>query len=232
MESPNIEAPRKPKRKHRLWPWIILLVVIVLPLAAIGYTGIWHIPVVSDAFGSSKPKNLGVKISEAAFQSLTAKVPLKVMGNANTFSVFGEKKYSGSKPSDNVATSEEISSWIEHYTQSDGDISNTQVKFIEGGMEISTLMHRYVNAPIYVKVMVNRTGTQSVALNVTAGKIGNFPVPQKYLKTFSDYAQKTLNEHLAAIPGFSIEQLAYHAGTRHFQGTYPATVESSTGKWW
>jgi hypothetical protein len=99
-------------------------------------------------------------------------------------------------------------------------------------MEISAFAKRYLNAPIYVKVMVDRTGTNSVNLDIQKAGVGKMSVPGKYMKQFNDYAQKILNEHLVAIPGFSIEQLEYKAGSRIFKGTYPASISTASGSWW
>ncbi len=219
----NAPKPEQPKKKRRKWPWItlgIVIVVIGVPLMLLG------------SLGTSKPKDLGVHPTAADLASVQAKTPLKIQGDAATFSVFGEKTYSGTVPVDNQLTSAELTAWVQHYTKTDGDISDVQVKFHEGGMEISAFAKRYISSPIYVDVDVVRTGPNSAALNVKKGKVGMLSVPEKYLKMFNDYAQDVLNEHLADIPGFSMADLQYHDGYRVFKGTYPQTVTASTGTWW
>jgi len=218
-----MDQSEQPKKKRRKWPWITLGVVIVVigvPLILLG------------SLGTSKPKDLGVHPTAADWTAVQSKTPLLVSGDASTFSVFGEKTYTGTVPVDNQLTSAELTAWVQHYTANDGDISDVQVKFHEGGMEISAFAQRYINSPIYVDVDVVRTGPNSATLNVTKGKIGMLSVPDTYLTMFNDYAQKVLNEHLAAIPGFSIAALEYHDGYRVFKGTYPQTVTASTGTWW
>lgn len=222
--------PTTPKRK--LWPWITIAMIVILPPLALGYTGLYHIPVISQVFGASKPKDLGIHPTQADWTSVQSKTPIQVNGDTAKYSVFGEKKYSGTVNAENELTSAEITAWIQHYTTNDPDIGTTQVKFIPGGMEISTFAKRYVHAPVYVKVMVSRTGSQSVSLKVTKAKIGNLSVPEKYVKTFSDFAQKIVNEHLPNVKGFSMDQLEYKEGSRSFKGTYPQTIELGTGQWW
>lgn len=231
MDIPPVNKPPV-KTKHRRWPWITLIVIAVLALLVVGMTGIGHIPGVSNMFGASKPKDLGVHPTAADWTSVDEKTPLKVTGEPNVFSVFGEKKYSGTQPVDNQLTSAELTAWVQHYTTTDGDIRDVQVKFREGGMEISAFAKRYLNAPIYVDVDVTQTGANSVAIDIKKGKVGAFTVPMKYVKTFNDYVQDVLNDHLVDIPGFTMNNLEYHDGYRVFKGTYPATVEATIGKWW
>lgn len=225
-------AASEPRKKRRRWPWITLGAVVVVLVLIFGMTGIGHIPLVSNMFGAAHPKDLGVHPTAADWTSVEAKTPLKVQGAASGFSVFGEKKYSGTVPVDNQLTSAELTAWVQHYTTTDADVSDVQVKFHDGGMEISAFAKRYVNAPIYVDVNVTRTGTNSVSLDLKKAKVGMFTVPSKYLPQVRDYLQRVLNDHLAAIPGFSMTSLTYHNGYRAFIGTYPATVTASTGTWW
>lgn len=224
--------PTLPKRKRRKWPWITLGSIVAIGVIVLGMTGIGHIPVVSSLFGASKPKDLGVHPTVADLSSVQAKTPLRVIGEPSAFSVFSEKKYTGSVPVDNSLTSAELTAWVQHFTKTDSDVRDIQVKFREGGLEISAFAERYINAPIYVDADVRRTGPTSVVINIRKGKVGAFRVPDRYLESASTYFQRVLNEHLRAIPGFSMDDLQYHNGFRTLKGSYPATVEPSTGSWW
>ncbi len=219
IKQPEVAA----KKKRRKWPWItlgIVVLVIGVPMVVLG------------TFGSSKPKDLGIHPTAADWTSVQAKTPMTIVGDATTFSVFGKNTFSGSVPVDNQLTSAELTAWVQHYTTTDGDVSNVQVKFHEGGMEISAIATRYINSPIYVDVNVTRTGANSVTLDVQKARVGMMPVPSKYVTMFNDYVQKVLNDHLASIPGFTMADLEYHDGFRVFKGTYPQTVTASTGTWW
>ena len=224
--------PAAPPRRHHKWPWITLGVIVLLVLFVVGYTGYGQVPVLANIFGSTKPKDLGIHPTEADWFKVSTTVPIQVNGDAGSYSVFGSKVFTGSVMSSTELTSAEITAWIQHYTTNDPYVRDIQVKFIPGGMEISAFAKRYLNTPIYVKVMVDRTGTNSVNLDVQKASLGKMPVPGNYIKKFNDYAQKILNEHLAAIPGFSIEQLEYKDGSRVFKGTYPASISTASGSWW
>lgn len=219
-QAPPVNQPIK---KNRKWPWIVLgivVIIIVVPMLLLG------------SLGTSKPKDLGVHPTAADWTSVKAKTPLAVTGDASTFSVFGEKSYSGTVPVDNQLTSAELTAWVQHYTANDGDVRNIQVRFHEGGMEISAFAKRYINSPIYVDVAVTRTGANSVTLDLKKARIGMVTVPSKYLAQAKDYLQDVLNDHLADIPGFSMADLEYHDGYRVFKGTYPQTVVAAPGAWW
>lgn len=98
-------------------------------------------------------------------------------------------------------------------------------------MEISTKLNKYISAPVYVKVMVNRTGSKTVNLNIVNGKVGLFNVPDEYLSQANEYFTKLANNHLAEITGFSMDKLEYHEGYSDFSGTYPKVVKPAAGKW-
>lgn len=231
-ESSQLTDPitPKPNSKHKglIWTGIIILVLVI----GIGATGLVSIPVISSIFSMNKPKNLGIKASPEALASIQAKMPVEITGNPADLCLACKQTYEGQIPITAQRTSEEITSFLQLYPRQEGDIlKNTQVKFIEGGMEISTKLNKYTGAPIYVKVMVNRTGPKTVSLNIVNGKIGLFTVPSKYLSQANEFFTKLANNHLAEITGFSMDKLEYHAGYSDFSGTYPKTVKPAAGQW-
>ena len=181
--------------------------------------------------GANKPKDLGVKVSDAAMTSLQSKIDTKVTGAAIDYNSPADQIFSGSVPVDTQNTSEEITTWLAKRAGSDTPVSDVQVRMIEGGVELSGLLHKYVNAPAYVKVMITRTGEKSVSLQITEAKIGKFTVPQKYLTQAQDWFTKQANNRMASIPGFSMTELEYHAGHDIFKGTMPATARPAAGGW-
>jgi len=102
---------------------------------------------------------------------------------------------------------------------------------IEGGLEISAVSNKYIKAPAYVKVMINRISNKSLNLEIQRGKIGIFNVPEKYLEQAEDFFEDLVNNRISEVPGFSMETLEYHNGYSTFKGTFPAKVEPSPGKW-
>lgn len=220
----------KPRSKHKGWIWVIIIVFVLV--LGIGATGLVNIPVISSIFNMNKPRDLGIKASPEALASIRAKMPVEIIGNSNELCLACKQTYEGQIPITATRTSEEMTSFLQLFPRQEGDIlKNTQVMFIEGGMEISTKLNKYINAPIYVRVMVNRTGSKTVDLSITNGKVGLFNVPSKYLAQANEFFTKMANNHLAEINGFSMDKLEYHAGYSDFSGTYPKTVKPAPGQW-
>ncbi|MFA6197634.1 MAG: hypothetical protein WC734_00560 [Patescibacteria group bacterium] len=231
-EQPQATEPikAKPHPKHKGWVWAVIIIFVLL--LVIGATGLVSIPVISSIFNMNKPKDLGIKASPEALASIQAKVPVEIIGNSNELCLACKQTYDGQIAVTAKRTSEEMTSFLQLFPRQEGDIlKNTQVRFIEGGMEISTKLNKYISAPIYVKVMVNRTGTKTVDLRITNGKVGLFNVPSKYLSQANEFFTKLTNDHLAEVTGFSMDKLEYHAGYSDFSGTYPKTVKPSPGQW-
>lgn len=219
----------KPKRRRK-WPWIVLAIVILVPLMILGWTGLYNIPVVSAIFGTNKPTNLGVKVSAEALASAMRDNPMTFVGDPKTWYGMSKKKYSGSVPIDDRHSSEEVTSFISHYTQGHKYARDIQVKFVEGGMEISAFVVPVIKAPIYAKIGVTRTGTKSVSITVDKAKVGRLAVPATYYDDIAREATKWVNERLVEVDGLAIETLEYRNGEAHLKGTLPKTVEQVAGE--
>lgn len=224
----NTEVPVK-KKHHRLRNFLIVLgVIIVVLILVIGYLGIYKIPVVSSVMGADKPKNLGIKTSEEALASIKEKIPMKITGEYVNFeSTDPSQLFTGSIPVDTSTTSEEITSWLQRFEGDDPIFSQTQVRKFEGGLEISTLLNKYVKAPVYVKVNINQTAENTLDLDITKASLGRIPVPKGYLEKASDWFEEKVNHIMATIPGFSMENYEIHEGYSSFKGSFPAQVKKS-----
>ncbi len=228
----QVEPGRKMRRRHRLRTTLITFgVIIVLLVVGIAATGLYDVPVVSSVFGMNKPKDLGVRTSPEALESIKEKIPMKITGDTMEYGSAGSKAFTGSIPVDTQTTSEEITSWLERFEGSDPIFTDTQVKKFEGGLEISTMLQKYTKAPVYVKVLVTRTGPKSVALTLQKAKIGAFTVPEKYRQQAEDWFEKKIGEAMRAIDGFSMETYEIHDGVSVFKGTFPAVAAPATGGW-
>lgn len=224
----------KPKKKHHRLRTTLIVLAIVMVVLVVGTaaTGVVDIPGVSSILGTNKPKDLGVQASQAALISLENKMSVKVEGSAAELCLACNQEYSGVVSITANRTSEEITSFLKLWPRQEDDIlKNTQVRFIEGGLEISTKLNKYIQAPVYVKVMVERTSNKTVRLNVTQGKVGVFNVPDKYIRQANDFFTDMVNNRLSDVTGFSMDKLEYHDGYSTFSGTYPAVVKPAKGKW-
>lgn len=214
-----------PQKKHyRKWPWVLLAVIIVVPLLFLGWTGIYHIPVLTAMFGSDKPNDLGVKISDEAFASAMADNPMTLEGDPSEYCGACTKTFSGTVQYDDVSTSEEVTSFITRYTQKAPYIQDIHVKFIDGGMELSGFVVPYVKAPAYARVKVTKASTTSVNIELEQAKIGRLTVPERYYDQIETTAEDIAAQMMAEVPGFSIDELEYRTDGAHFKGTLPKTI--------
>lgn len=228
---PETKKEKHPKKKRKWLKWLIILIIIFsLPLTLLGATGIYNIPVVSHIFRANKPINLGVKVTSEALASAMAGNPMTLKGDAASYSGVGNKIFSGEVKVDTKNTSEEVTSFLNHYTQNAPHIRDLQVKYIEGGLEISTFVKTYIKAPVYVKVGVQRTSSKSVDLDLTKVKIGIIPVPKRYYDQIEKAAEEIINNRMKEIPGFSMDVLEYHDSYALLKGTLPKTVEMVSGE--
>ena len=231
MTTPQPTEPSFRPKRHRLRTTIIILVVvfIVLPVLALGWTGIYHIPVVSSLFGTGKPIDLGIHPTAADLASAEADNPTTVDVTPGEFRWTANKSFSGLVPIDDVHTSAELTAFIEKYHGDSGYIRDIQVKVRNGGLIISAFVVPAIKAPVYVDVDVAMAGPQSVTLNLKKAKIGRLTVPEKYYAEITKTAQRIVNREIALVQGFSISSLTYSEGTAHFTGTMPASVSLLPG---
>lgn len=219
---------KKPRR--RIWPWIIVAIIILLPLGAIGWTGLWNIPVVSAIFGTNKPIDLGVRSSQAALATAKRDNPMTLVGDTSTWYGLAKKKYTGSVPFDDRHSSEEVTSFINLEIGGHRYAKDIQVKFHNGGMELSAFVVPYVKAPVYADINVTKTSNKTVSITLTKAKLGRLTIPTGYYDDISREATEWVNARLAEAEGLSIEQLTYSANEAYFKGTLPATVEQVPGE--
>ncbi|RJO59700.1 hypothetical protein C4546_01285 [Candidatus Parcubacteria bacterium] len=233
MDTPTVPQPEiqavKKKHKFRWLYWLVGIIVVIL--IAISATGVYAVPGVSAIFGMNKPKDLGIKVTEEAYNTIKQKIPLQITGEKADYSASPATIFTGSAPVDTQNTSEEVTSWLAKMQGPDPIISQVQVKMIEGGVEFSGQINKYLKSPVYAKVMINRTSENSVSIDITSAKLGIFNVPQKYVQQFEDWALKQVNGRMATIPGFSLQQLEYHDGYDIWKGTVPAQVKPAKGGW-
>lgn len=227
------KQPTEIKKRHGFRNFVITLVIILILIAiGVSATGVYAVPGIASVFGMNKPKDLGVTYTAQDLTTLEQNIPLKITGTPVDYATTPSSQiFSGQIPVDTNRTSAELTAWINRFGGSDTPVTDVQVKFIEGGMEISGMVDQYVHAPVYVKVMVDQTSSNSVALDIQKAKLGVITVPDKYLQQAQDWFQKRINERMADIPGYSIDKLEYHDGYSYFKGTYPAVVAPSTHGW-
>lgn len=202
---------------------------VVLPLVLLGWSGLWHIPFVSSVFGTSKPMDLGVHPTAADLEKALADNPMTFVDAPGTWSGMSVKKYSGTVPIDDENTSAEVTAFITH-VHSGKYARDIQVKYNEGGLEVSALVLPYIKAPVYANVGVTRTSPTTVAIDVRTAKVGRLTVPAQYFDDIAREATSWVNARLSEIPGLSLDVVEYHDGVANFKGTLPKSIEQVPGQ--
>ncbi|MFC1662721.1 hypothetical protein ACFL04_00965 [Patescibacteria group bacterium] len=226
------EKKEVPKKRHRLRLAIIIIVAVLLVLIiGIGATGLYSIPGISAVFGMNKPKDLGVETSAEDLASIKKKIPMKIVGDPADYASGADDLFSGTLEVDTSTNNEEITSWLQRFEGDDPIFSDVQVKKIEGGLEISTMLNRYIKAPVYVKVMVDQVATNTIDLEIDQAKLGIFTVPENYQEQAEEFFEDKINELMNEIPGFTMKNYEIHEGVSKFKGTFPAEVSRSRQGW-
>ncbi|MBI3963868.1 MAG: hypothetical protein HY341_02610 [Candidatus Kerfeldbacteria bacterium] len=217
------------KKHHRLrWTLIILFIIfVVLPILALGYSGLYQIPVVSAIFGTNKPIDLGVHPTAADLAKAEADNPTEIKAEPGTFQWSRAKTFTGEVPIDDENTSAEVTAFIQKYHGNSGYVRDIQVRYREGGMEISGFIVPMVKAPAYVNVDVVRVSEKTVSLNLRSAKLGRLTVPEQYYDDIEREATRLVNQEIAKVNGFSMDEVRYGNGTAYFKGTMPKTADVS-----
>lgn len=219
-------------RKPRRWPWVVGILVVlfvVVPVVLLGWTGLFHIPVISTIFGTSKPMDLGVHPTPVDLQKALADNPMTFIDAPGTWSGMSVKRYTGTVAIDDENTSAEVTAFIKHI-HSGKYARDIQVKYHEGGMELSAFVLPFINAPAYANVGVMRTSPTSVAVTVRSAKVGRLTIPTKYYGDIAREATNWINQRLAEVPGLSLDVVEYHDGFAKLKGTLQKSIEQVPGK--
>ncbi len=252
VEETNIKPEPKKRRK---WPWVVsvlVLVFIVAPVIVLGYLG--FIPGLSSLMGATKARDLGVRYSEADYVSYQTKTggqfldfataPVSAINPAKK-TIFANPKYM-----DVNLTQEEITATINSVGWSQMPITNTQVRFGDGTVEISgnikmDQISSFVNfiggvgysqsdidkalgwgkrlagsPPIYVRAAAEVVNNV-LNMQVEQVQIGRFNAPL-------DIAGKVLNSGVVnamnGTYGLNAGSATFSNGQLHFAGTSPTQV--------
>jgi hypothetical protein len=252
VEETEIKLKTKKRRK---WPWIVsavVLVLVVIPVFVLGYLG--FVPGLSSLMGATKARDLGVRYTEADFTSYQTKTGRQFLDFANAPDnplKPGKKTiFADPKPQDTVTTQEEITAAINLVGWSWMPLTNAQVRFGDGTVEVSGNLNmdqlsNFVdfiggvgysqsdidkalswgkrlagNPPVYVKATTSVTNNV-LSMTVEQVKIGRFSAPL-------DIAGKVLNtatvNALDNAYGLNTESATFSDGQLHFVGTSPTTI--------
>jgi len=228
-----------------------LLLIVVGGLVVLSYMG--FVPGLSDALGTSRGRDLGVRPGAADLASARAKLGHGQIEIAGTADANGSLRFEGSHPVDAAFTSEEFTALQQarRYKHDPLYADQTQVKFNPDGTvetsgrirkgnlekyaeaigiprsqiaQIKEIADKFPADPtFYAKGTVVVTGGQ-VTTTVTSLEIAHVPVPADQINQATGPAEQLAEQVISLTPGLSVEEFSVVDGRAHFKGTYPDKV--------
>jgi hypothetical protein len=223
---------------------VLLLLLILLVLAALAATGV--VPGLSKVFGADKPRDLGVRPTQADAGAVVKRMGYKLDNQPTATKPSDYRQaYSGKVNLDQDFSQAEISALLTYNHVSWWLLQDVQVKIHPDGVveaslrldttginwtpdgDVPTGIMRYLPAvmpdelPLYMKGTMFATGPKTVRMDFQALQIGRVPVPASVLQDNEGRANKYVNDRIAGITGLNIQELSFKDGKVHFKGTYP-----------
>lgn len=209
---------------------IAVALSLCIILSVIAATGVFYVPGFSEALGTNKPRDLGVKADPAKFSALLARENVKMNGQASDFDLTANIRYGQAVPMDATVTSEELTSLMQATNNAKGPLKNMQVKLgsnnqLEMSADADLQKLGYpVKGPIYLKGTLEKAGTGSVKMTVSEGAFGLVPVPADILRQGEDGLEQAVNKQLSSMPGMRIDSLSIENGQLHYAGAFPQSA--------
>ena len=228
--------------------WWIFIGIIVLIVLVLGFFG--FVPGLSNILGANKPKDLGVKYSEAdlaAGRAMTG-VTLEAMPATDKSLAF-----SGSKSISGTYTNEIITAMINGAKYKYYPITNAQVKISDdgtietsGNFNISKAVvwsntlggdkglgekaQSYIgtvssNPSFYLKGKMTVVNNQ-ITLNIDSAKISRFNAPKSIIDQYQGQLADFVGQRIANIPGMNINSAMFAGSKMVLDGSYPAVEKS------
>lgn len=239
--------------------WFLSLVVVLVVAGALvlGYLG--FVPGLASAFGADKPRDLGVRFTQADLDSANAKAKVKVEAlspgapaaqslKLSTNKVPAVASFKGSELTALVAAHE--SKWAYY------PVSDVQIKINPDGTAEASGILRVDRAYGYaaatgvptwvVDEVINRLkitnvnppfyvkGTGSIAndkvtMDIRQAEIGRFAIPGDWIAGNKGLLTSFVEDRVRAA-GISIKSASFAAGELKFDGTVPESVGFSAGR--
>ncbi|MBI4226449.1 hypothetical protein HY612_05045 [Candidatus Roizmanbacteria bacterium] len=214
---------------------VVFLIFIILVVLILGYLGL--VPGVSAIIGSNKPRDLGVRHSQADLnkaQSKLGQVIVETKGDPNK-----QFRSAQGNPVDIMLTQEEYSA----HAQQIHPVSDLQIKLQGSSFEISgridksripqfvrtwgitnasdteilNVVNKYL--PVSPTFYIAGTGgakNNDLNINLSKAELGRLPVPVEKAKEVIELYTETL---FKAVPGFSVEDSSIQNGQLLFKGS-------------
>ncbi|MEM0359752.1 MAG: hypothetical protein QXK06_00260 [Candidatus Diapherotrites archaeon] len=208
---------------------IIGLIVLlgILAIAVLAFLG--FLPVVSDLIGTAKPKDLGVRYSEADYQSGLAKMKGHSVKNAEYLCITCDYVSKGSIPAEGTFTQEEFTAQMNKMNSKKGPLKDIQVKFnADGSMEASgRITDPRLTTTVYIKGRIASYSQKSVRLSLEKIEASQVALSGEQAEQVQGIVNGAISDFFNKNPGLSIESLSIGNGSIHFKGTFPQEIEGN-----
>jgi hypothetical protein len=208
---------------------IIVLVAVlgILAVVVLGFMG--FLPVVSDLMGTAKPKDLGVRYTEADYQSGLAKMAGHSVKNAEYLCITCDYTSKGSVPADGTFTQAEFTAQLNKMNSKKGPLKDIQVKFnADGSIETSgKITDPRLTTTVYVKGKIASFSGKNVSLSIDKIEASQIALTGDQADQVEGIVNGAVSDFFAKNPGLSVESLSIGDGTIKFKGTFPEEIEGN-----
>jgi hypothetical protein len=209
---------------------VAVVLSLCVVLTVIASTGIFYIPGFSEALGTSKARDLGVRADPEKFDALLARENVKLNGAQSDFDLTANIQYGPAAPMDATVTSGELTSMMKATNNAKGPLKNMQVRLgsnnqLEMSADADLQKFGYpVTGPIYLKGTLEKGGSGSVRMSISEGSLGLIPIPADMLKQGEGGLEQAVNRQLSSMPGMRIDTLSINNGQLHYTGAFPQSA--------
>lgn len=176
---------------------------------------------------AGSPKDLGVRYTEADYQSAVKKAGI-ALDNVPADSQYAgtEMVYSGSKPIDTTFTQAELSAALSMNHHPDFPAKNVQIRLLGGNQAEASGLFTYggVTYPVYIKGDASITGNQVIG-SIQAAEVAGWEVPSEYFRYGEEYLISLVNSRLARMEGLDIQSVEVVDGQARVVGSIPAEAK-------
>jgi hypothetical protein len=231
---------------------ILILIILAVVLVG-GYFG--FIPGVSNLFGMGSPRDLGVRYTQADYQTGHAKTGSVITDLPSDASPQQSIKYSGSHPVNITFTQAEFNALINNHPWKYYPFKDCQLKInADGTTEFSAVLltdrlsgyakstgssslsmkiiDDYLskvpgNPIIYAKGRASVVNGQIVNSDISEFQVGRISISADQLQKNKSSSTSTAQVQMKTIPGFSVKNFSMVNGQIKFEGTLPDSVARS-----
>jgi hypothetical protein len=229
-----------------------LLVLVVLGVLVAGYFG--FVPGVSSLFGSDKAVDLGVDSTQSDYQSARAKGDIDRVDLPESTPPGNSAQFIGQHPASFSLSSAEATALVNEKSWLYFPIRDAQIRFnpdgsaefsgileleklpdfvaalgvseadfneVVGRIENFSLLQK--NLPFYIKGTGSVTNG-NIVYHTDEIKVGRVNIPVDGINEKRGQVISNVEDVIARIPGFSVNNFSISGGQMHFDGTLPDSV--------